>query len=63
MLQMRELLRVAPNLPPPIREAWSKGDAAVVRAMSDVGLECPEIKELLDRDEACREYPLASARG
>ena len=53
MLQMRELLRVAPNLPPPIREAWPKGEAEVARVMFDLGLDCPEIKELLDRDEPC----------
>lgn len=53
MLQMRELLRAAPNLPPPVREAWSLGDAAVARALFDLGLDCPEIKELLDRDDPC----------
>jgi hypothetical protein len=53
MLQMRELLRVAPNLPPPVREAWDRGDAAVARAMIDVGLDCPEIKELLDAEFDC----------
>jgi hypothetical protein len=53
MLQMRELLRAAPNLPVPVREAFAHGDVAVARALLDLGLECPEVKELLDRDEGC----------
>ncbi len=53
MLQMRALLRVSPNLPPPVRAALDRGDDAVAKAMFDLGLDCPEIKELLDRDECC----------
>jgi hypothetical protein len=55
MLQMRELLRAAPNLPPPVREAWSLGDAAVARALLELGLDCPEVKELLDSNEPCND--------
>ncbi len=53
MLQMRELLRAAPNLPPPVREAFTLGDEAVAHALLDLGLECLEVKELLDRPESC----------
>lgn len=55
MLQMRELLRAAPNLPLPVREAWSRGDEAVARALLEIGLECVEVKELLDRQDCARD--------
>lgn len=55
MLQMRELLRAAPNLPLPVREAFTRGggDEAIAHALLDLGLECIEVKELLDRPEGC----------
>lgn len=51
MLHMRALLRASPNLPPAVHAARDLGDDAVARALFDLGLECPEIKELLDRED------------
>ncbi|MGZ3422224.1 MAG: hypothetical protein ACXWUG_06125 [Polyangiales bacterium] len=48
---MRALLRVSPNLPPSVIAARDLGDAAVARALYELGLECPEIRELLDRQD------------
>lgn len=51
MLQMRVLLRASPNLPESVIAARDLGDEAVARALFDIGLDCPEIKELLDRHD------------
>ena len=51
MLQMRALLNASPNLPPSVRAARDLGDEAVARALYDIGLDCPEIMELLDRED------------
>lgn len=54
MLQMRTLLRASPNLPPSVLSARDLDDLEFARALSEVGLECGEIKELLDRDDCPR---------
>lgn len=51
MLQMRALLRASPNLPPSVLAVRDLGDEAVARALFELGLDCPEIKELLDRQD------------
>jgi hypothetical protein len=51
MLQMRALLRVSPNLPPSVSAVRDQGDEAVARALFELGLDCPEIRELLDRHD------------
>jgi len=50
-MQMRALWSSSTNLPPSVREARELGDEAVARALIDLGLDCPDVKALLDRED------------